>query len=125
MAIFKVPRITTLQRVELLLEVGEVVYDVDENTFYGGNGISLGGFLIGSNAGSIVERIELTQEDIDNKYVTLSQTPLVNNSVLLTLEGGIPQTYNIDYVIVGVQLRWDGLGLDNFLDTTDVLIVQY
>jgi len=125
MAIFKVPRITTLQRVELLLEVGEVVYDVDENVFYGGNGVNLGGFLIGSNVGSIVQRIELTQQDIDNKYVTLSQTPLVNNSVLLTLEGGIPQTYNVDYIIVGSQLRWSGLGLDNFLDTTDVLIVQY
>ena len=125
MAIFKVPRISTSDRTGLLLQVGEVVYDTDSNVFYGGDGTTLGGFLIGSNTGSEVKRIELTQQDIDNKFVTLSPTPLVSSAVLLTPEGGIPQTYSIDYVVVGNQLRWEGLGLDNFLDLTDVLIVQY
>lgn len=125
MAIFKVPRISTSDRTGLLLQVGEVVYDTDSNVFYGGDGTTLGGFLIGSNTGSEVKRIELTQQDIDNKFVTLSPTPLVSSAVLLTPEGGIPQTYGIDYVVVGNQLRWEGLGLDNFLDLTDVLIVQY
>jgi hypothetical protein len=125
MAVFKVPRITTSQRVGLLLEVGEVVYDTDESIFYVGDGTTLGGFLIGHNTGSIIKRIELNQQDIFNKFVTISPAPLVSSSVLLTPEGGIPQTYGVDYIISGTQLKWDGLGLDGFLDITDVLIIQY
>ena len=125
MAIFKAPKITTLQRNSLVLEGSEVVYDVDQKAFYGGDGVTNGGFPIGANAGSIVERIELTQEDINNKYVTLASTPLIPSAVVVTPEGGIPQAYTVDFIIVGNQLRWDGLGLDNFLDETDVLLVQY
>lgn len=125
MAIFKAPKITTLQRNNIVLEGSEVVYDVDQKAFYGGDGVTNGGFPIGANAGSIVERIELTQEDINNKYVTLASTPLIPSAVVVTPEGGIPQAYTVDFIIVGNQLRWDGLGLDNFLDETDVLLVQY
>ncbi len=125
MAIFKVPRISTSQRMGLLLEVGEIVYDTDQNSFYGGNSVSNGGFLIGSNSGFIVERIPLIQTDIDNKFVTLASTPLIASAVVVTPEGGPMQINGVDFTIVGNQLRWDGLGLDNFLDITDVLVVQY
>ena len=125
MAIFKAPKITTLQRNNLVLEGSEVVYDVDQKAFYGGDGVTNGGFPIGANAGSISERIQLTQEDINNKFVTLASTPLIPSSVVLSCEGGIGQVYGIDFIVVGNQLRWEGLGLDNFLDNTDVLLVQY
>ncbi len=125
MAIFKAPKITTVQRSNLVLEGSEVVYDVDQKAFYGGDGATNGGFPIGANAGSIFKRIELTQQDIDNKFVTLASTPLIPSSVILSCEGGIDQVYGIDFIIVGNQIRWEGLGLDNFLDETDVLLVQY
>lgn len=125
MAIFKTPRATTAQRTGLTLEVGEIVYDTDQKTFYGGNGTSLGGFLIGGNSGFIYRRIELTSQNIQDKYITLPDTPLSPTSVFLTIEGGIPQINGVDYEIIGDKISWDGLGLDNFLDNTDVLLVLY
>lgn len=127
MAVFKVPRITTVLRQGLLLEEAEVVYDVNEQIYYGGDGILLGGFPIGSNVGSSVapEVIPITNLDITNKYVTLKKSPLNPDAVKLDMVGGIPQINGVDFRIVGNILSWDGLGLDNFIDNTDVLIVQY
>lgn len=126
MAIFKVPKITTIQRQVLLLDISELVYDIDENAFYGGDGVTIGGNLIGgSGLGYILDRIEITQQDITNKYVTLSQTPSTPNNVILDMEGGIKQNNGIDYVVMGNILSWDGLGLDGFIDETDVLLIQY
>jgi hypothetical protein len=125
MAIFKAPKVTTNQRQTLVLEVSELVYDLDQKAFYGGDGATPGGFLIGETSGFIVEKIELTPQDIANKFVTLAQTPLVPSAVVITLEGGISQVNGIDYEVNGNQISWSELGLDGFLDDTDVLIVQY
>ena len=125
MAIFKAPKLTTAQRNSLILEVSELVYDLDQKTFYGGNGTDLGGFPIGSNSGFIVETIELTSNDIINKCVTLEQTPLIPSAVVVTPEGGIAQINGVDYIVDGNKISWSGLGLDGFLDNTDVLIIQY
>lgn len=125
MAIFRVPRITTPQRLNLLLDVGEIVYDTDQNVFYGGDGIVLGGFLIGQAAGSIIEIVTLNQDDIDAKQVTLNTTPLSPSTVIVTPEGGIPQINGVDYIITGNILSWDSLGLDGFLEVNEVLIVQH
>jgi hypothetical protein len=125
MAIFKAPKITTVQRNLLVLQGSEVVYDVDQKAFYGGDGVSTGGFPIGANAGSIVERIELSPEDITNKYVTLASTPLLASAVIVTPEGGIAQAFGIDFIIIGNKISWSDLGLDGFLEETDVLVIQY
>lgn len=125
MAIFKTPRITTSQRESLLLEVGEIVYDTDQNVFYGGNGSTLGGFLIGQGIGQVTSNITLTATDIVNKYITLTTTPITPNSVTLVPVGGIQQINGTDFEVVGNELRWDGLGLDGFLEVNDVLIVQH
>lgn len=125
MAIFRVPRITSVQRAALLLDVGEIVYDTDQNTFYGGNGVTSGGFLIGQSSGSIVDILTLTQTNIDDKQATLSQTPLIPSSVILTPEGGISQIYGVDYIVTGNLLDWTGLGLDGFLEVGDKIVVQY
>jgi hypothetical protein len=125
MAIFKAPKVTTNQRQTLVLEVSELVYDLDQKAFYGGDGATPGGFLIGETSGFIVEKIELTPQDIQHKHVTLAQTPLVPSAVVINLEGGISQINGIDYEIIGNKISWSELGLDGFLDDTDVLIVQY
>jgi hypothetical protein len=125
MAIFKVPRITTEQRQGVILQIGEIVYDVDQDVFYGGDDNTMGGFLIGQNSGDIVERIELQEQDIFNKFVRLSDTPIISQNVIVTPEGGITQIYGIDYSVSGDRLVWDGLGLEGVLEQGDILIIQY
>lgn len=127
MAIFKAPRITTSQRLALVLQEAEVVYDINEQIYYGGDGVLLGGFPIGSNVGSSIEPeiIPITNTDVTNKYVTLTTTPLNPNAVRLNMVGGIEQLNGVDFTVTGNILSWDGLGLDGFIDNTDILIVQY
>lgn len=125
MAIFKAPKVTTIQRNSLTLEVSELVYDIDQKAFYGGDGSTQGGFLVGESSGFIVEKIQLTQDDINNKFVTLAQTPLVPSAVIVDIYGGISQLSGIDFEVIGNKISWNELGLDGFLDITDVLIVQY
>ena len=127
MAIFKAPKITTPQRLDIILDISELVYDTDQKIFYGGDGNTTGGFPVGSNVQSsnVVQRIPLTEEDIDNAFVMLSITPQFPQAVRLSCEGGIEQVNGVDFEIIGSKLSWQGLGLDNFLDSTDVLVVQY
>jgi hypothetical protein len=125
MAMFKAPKITTVQRNTLTLEVSELVYDIDQKAFYGGDGTTKGGFLIGEASGFIVDKIELTEEDIQNKFVTLSQTPLVSDAVMVSIEGGIQQINGVDFKVELNKVSWSDMGLDGFLDETDVLIIQY
>lgn len=125
MAIFKAPKLTTVQRSTLVLEVSELVYDIDQRAFYGGDGHSVGGFLIGETSGFIVEKIPLTTQNIEDKFVTLIQAPLAPSGVVVTVDGGISQINGIDYIVDGNKISWNELGLDGFLDNTDVLIIQY
>jgi len=125
MAMFKAPKVTTAQRNTLTLEVSELVYDVDQKAFYGGDGTTLGGFLVGETSGFIVEQVELSQQDINNGFVTLGQTPLVPDAVILNIDGGIPQINGVDFRVQGNKISWRNLGLDGFLEETDVLIIQY
>ena len=125
MAMFKAPKVTTAQRSTLTLEVSELVYDIDQKAFYGGDGATLGGFLVGETSGFIVEQVELSQQDINNGFVTLRQTPLVPDAVILNIDGGIPQINGVDFRVQGNKISWRNLGLDGFLEETDVLIIQY
>jgi hypothetical protein len=125
MAIFKVPRITTTQRSTLILEVGEIVYDTDQNNFYGGDNETVGGFLIGQSTGTEIERVTLTELNIESKSVILNKVPLDPEKVKITPECGISQVFGIDFTVEGNRIKWGGLGLDNFLDTSDVLIINY
>lgn len=126
MAIFKAPRITTLQRLGLLLQASEIVYDLDTKSFWGGNGTTLGGFPLG--AGSTFgefELITITQDNLDTKSVQLSKAPMGSQFLMLEIIGGITQLYDVDYTFTGDILSWDGLGLDNFLEVGDILLVKY
>lgn len=127
MAVFKAPKITTTQRQSLVLDVSEVVFDLDESIFYGGDGTTIGGFPIGQGVQTslVPQIVTLTQTDIDNKYITLNITPIVPESLTVSPVGGPEQLYGIDYEITGNILSWDGLGLDGILDNTDKLIIRY
>ena len=125
MAVLKVPRINTEQRQAIILEIGEIVYDTDQNTFFGGDSITVGGFIIGESVGGEIERVTPTELNIQSKCVILKKVPLDPENVSITPECGISQVYGVDYIVEGNKIRWDNLGLDGFLDTTDVLIIQY
>lgn len=125
MGIFKVPRITTAERVLLVLEDAELVYDTTNKVYYGGDGATQGGYPIGSGVSKIVSVITLTQQDIQSKSVTLENAPPIPSLVSLTPEGGIPQIYGIDYTVSGNILSWNNLGLDNYLDAGETIVVSY
>lgn len=125
MAVFKAPRLTEVQRMGLVLEASEVVFDTTVKSFFGGDGLTLGGFPIGKGIGTNVDNVTLSQQNIDEKKVSLSNVPAVPGAVTLLPIGGIPQVNGIDFEVVGNELSWNGLGLDNFLELGEQLIIQY
>lgn len=130
MAVFKAPRCTTAQRLELVLEPSEIVYDTELKEFFGGNGLDIGGFPIGSGGTTgiqvpyIVKEITLTAQNIANKYVALTEAPLVSGDIIVSPEGGIIQRYGVDYVVNGLFLTWADMGLDGYLEEGEILTVQ-
>lgn len=108
------------------MDASEIVYDIDLNKFYGGDGISVGGFPIGKsvNDGKTLT-ITLLEGDIENKRVVLEIEPMQPSSVLVVPFGGPPQVNGIDYTISGNVLSWDGLGLDGFLEKDEIILVQF
>jgi hypothetical protein len=125
MAIFKAPRISKAQREALTLDASEIVYDTTTNNYFGGDGLTLGGFPIGKGSSLITDKIEITQENIDNKSVELSQIPLYPSSVTLTFMGGIHQENGVDFEVTSNVISWNGLGLDGFIELGDNLVIQY
>lgn len=67
----------------------------------------------------------LNEDMIANKTVALPNAPTDPNSVLLIPVGGIPQVYGLDYIVSGETLTWKQMGLDNFLEPNDILILHY
>jgi hypothetical protein len=125
MAIFKVPRITSGERQQIILESAEIVYDTDAKTYYGGDNLTLGGYPLGSGSSLKTEKITLTQDDILNKYILLSSIPTNPMSTFVLPDGGIFQSYGIDFTILGNKLSWEGLGLDNLLEVGETLTISY
>lgn len=127
MGVLKTPKITTTQRLSLTLDVSELVFDTDLNKFYGGDGVTVGGFLVGQGVESAIapDIINVSATDILNKSVTLSRTPILPQAVTVFIVGGPEQLFGIDYTISGNILSWNGLGFDGFIDDTDTLVVRY
>lgn len=69
--------------------------------------------------------IVITPQNLADKYVTLVVAPALPDEVVLDIVGGIKQVNGIDFQISGNILSWGGLGLDNFLEVNDVLIIQH
>ena len=69
--------------------------------------------------------IAITQQMVDNKKVILPSTSPDNSSVTLTFYAGIQQNNGTDFEVIGNELKWDGLGLDGFIESGDLIIIQY
>lgn len=72
-----------------------------------------------------VDVVTLTLQNINSKKLTLSSVP--PNPLVATVQpgGGPVQIYGIDFKIEENFLIWEGLGLDNFLELNDILVVHY
>jgi len=127
MAIFRLPKITTTERTQIILSPAEIVFDIDTSTFYGGDGLTLGGFEIGKDIQLKLkkETISLTQGNINDKKVTLIHNPQNVENIILIPQGGIEQIYDVDFTIIGKDVHWNGLGLDGFLEVDDIINVIY
>lgn len=128
MAVFKTPRITTLQRMALVLEESEIVYDTDMRKPFYGDGVTVGGasYTYGLNQVYFVKtgHFTLSEQQILNKEIELSHTPIVG-SVSFNILNGITQLENIDFYLDQNFVRWDNYGLDGFLDETDLIQISY
>lgn len=155
MAILRVPRITTAQRIGLALLEGEVVFDVDLSRFYGGDGTTLGGIPVsagipnGGVSGDLLAKVSsvdfdtewisqdslsqdwqteaftLTQADILQKKITLQYLPKSSQAVRFVPDGGPEQRLGVDYIVTGSEIIWNGLTLDGFLEIGETIRVIY
>jgi hypothetical protein len=71
------------------------------------------------------EVIEITEQNLLDKYVTLNNTPFFPSLVCLDMVGGIRQVNGVDFQVIENKIEWAGLGLDGFIDNEDTLLVQY
>lgn len=71
------------------------------------------------------EIFTLTSTNINESKITLNQTPLSPENFSFLPDGGIPQRYGVDFTIVGNDVIWSGMGLDQFLEENDVIRVSY
>ena len=76
MASIRLPRITTAQRTALVLSLGEIVYDTDNNSFYGGDGSTSGGFLIGGSLAAATIKTLYESNANTNAFTDAEQTKL-------------------------------------------------
>ena len=127
MAIFRVPKITTTDRAQLVLSESEIVYDKDAASFFGGDDSTVGGFEIGKNAGLKVktEMLVMTQAIIDNKSLSLQKQPATPNDILFLPQGGIRQDYGTEFTLNENVINWQNLGLDGFLEINDIINITY
>jgi hypothetical protein len=153
MAILRVPRITTAQRAPLVLLDGEIVFDTDKGSFYGGDGVTPGGVHVslpeGGPAGYLLakastadfdtewisqdalsqewksEAITLTETHVLEKKFTLSFTPKAPESVRFVPDGGPEQRLGVDYLVNNNEILWSGLTLDGFLEIGETIRVVY
>ena len=73
----------------------------------------------------VTESINIVQDHLDNKRIVLANTPVNPESVTFLFQSGIHQINGLDFIVVGNQIQWDGLGLDGFIELVDLTIIQY
>ena len=72
-----------------------------------------------------VQEITLTSGDASAKFVTLAFAPLFPDDVLVDTIHGCGQKLNIDFIVSGNTINWNGFGLDTLLAAGDVLRITY
>lgn len=125
MGIFRAPRITSAERAGVILTLSEIVFDVDNGLFYTGDDATLGGLPINEGVGKKQITHFVTSSEVDNKQIELSSIPIFPNEVELQFINGTSQINGVDFSVSENVLQWDGLGLDNFIEENDILIIRF
>jgi len=74
----------------------------------------------------LAETFILTSQNIQNKSVTLSQTPSNFQSVFFVVDGsGLINRYGESFTITGNVLSWDTYEIASYLQANDTIIVYY
>lgn len=73
----------------------------------------------------VVEEYTLDASEIALKEVTLSNSPVNPQAVLLDVQGGTSQRYMVDFQVIGNKLNWLGLGLEVQVGVGDYLRATY
>lgn len=72
----------------------------------------------------IADDFIVTAQDVANKYVLLSRTPVTPTEVAVNV-GGVPQLYGLDFYVTGKFLAWDSLALEVDLAAGDRIRAVY
>jgi len=72
-----------------------------------------------------VLRKSLSEEEIQERRVTLPDYQAAPGEVILLVKGAPPQIYGVDYLVVGSELTWSGMGLDGQLGVGDEITVVH
>lgn len=128
MAIFKVPRITTIQRLDIIFQESEIIYDTDLKKPFYGDGTTIGGveFTYGVKQIKFSKKdaFLLSEQNLLNKQIDLDHVPILG-SVSFDIISGIRQLENIDFYLDQNLVKWDNYGLDGFVDEMDLIQISY
>jgi hypothetical protein len=69
--------------------------------------------------------VQLTQRDIDLKFVSLPSVPLRPDLVLMGIYRGSPQEYGVDFFVIGDTVYWNTTPLESILEAGDVIRFSY
>lgn len=69
--------------------------------------------------------VVISQAMLDNKKITLPYSHSSPESVALTFINGIEQLNGTDFEVVGNEVKWNGLGLDGFIELEDIVVLYY
>lgn len=117
MSVWKVPRVTAIQRATLTPDASEILFDTDANSYWGGDGVTVGGIPLGAGAGNIESPLLAF-----NAVSPIALTTLQNGDKVIKATIIITQTFDGAgaSVKVGTDATNDLLVGDIDIDVTDV-----
>lgn len=128
MAILKIPRINTLTRSNLILQAAEMVFDTEDNIFYGGDGTTIGGVpltISDQNPDAVIlETFNINQTVLSEQGFDLLFKPRLS-SVQFMPRGGIMQIRGVDFGIVDNSVVFTGFTLESFFENGDIIDLFY
>lgn len=117
MSIWRVPGVTTIQRLTLTPLAREILQDTDTSIFYAGDGVTVGGIAIGSGSNKIESGVLVFNSTSPSNLVTLQTgKKVIKATVLVNQEfDGIGAS-----VTVGTDATPDLIVADTNIDITSL-----